>query len=71
MTVQEIEDASLPTTKRLEWHENPFKIELAHFGDFIREGRVPLTSGDEVVQHVALVRDIVRAYLSRGACHGA
>jgi len=62
VTVEEIEGAGRPVAKHLSWHENPFKNELAHFGACIREGKTPLTPGREVVDDVALVRDIVLAY---------
>lgn len=49
-----------------QWHDNPFKIELEHFGDCIREGRQPSTPGREAIADVALVGAIVRTYLKGG-----
>jgi predicted dehydrogenase len=45
------------------WHDNPFKLELQHFGECIRTGRPPLTPGREAIDDVRLVGDIVKTYL--------
>ncbi len=44
---------------------NPFKLELQHFGECIRTGGQPLTPGREAIADIALVGDIVKAYLHR------
>jgi predicted dehydrogenase len=54
-----------PWRKELSWHDNPFKIELRHFGECIRAGRAPSTDGRSAVGDIGLVRDIVLAYLGR------
>jgi predicted dehydrogenase len=59
-----------PWRQEYSWHDNPFKLELQHFGECIRTGRPPLTPGREVVADIQLVGDIVRTFLkgdSRGA----
>jgi predicted dehydrogenase len=45
------------------WHDNPFKLELQHFGTCIRTGQQPSTPGREAVADVQLVADIVTTYL--------
>ncbi|HET8524467.1 MAG TPA: Gfo/Idh/MocA family oxidoreductase [Thermomicrobiales bacterium] len=51
--------------KQLSWHDNPFKIELEHFGESIRSGNPPITTGRAAIDDIALVRDIVLAYLNK------
>jgi predicted dehydrogenase len=46
-----------------QWHDNPFKIELAHFGDCIRAGTQPITTGRDAIADIQLVGDIVKKYL--------
>jgi predicted dehydrogenase len=60
-----MEEDGTPWRKELSWHDNPFKIELQHFGDCIRTGQAPRTDGRAAVQDIALVREIVQAYLGR------
>ena len=67
VTVQEIEENGVASAKHLEWHENTFKNELAHFGECIRQGKAPATPGAEIPHHAALVRDIMLAHLNKGA----
>ncbi len=67
VTVVEIDGELNPSRKLVQWHENPFKNELAHFGDCISNGREPITPGCEVIDDVALVREIVRAWQGNGA----
>ncbi len=45
------------------WHDNPFKLELIHFGHCIRTSTQPITPGRDAVADVRLVGDIVKAYL--------
>lgn len=47
------------------WHDNPFKLELVHFGESIRAGAQPLTPGREAIADVRLVGEIVKKYLQR------
>ena len=54
-----------PWRKEYTWHDNPFKIELMHFGDVIRAGEQPITTGRDAIADVQLVGDIVRTYLGR------
>ena len=59
-----------PWRKEFSWHDNPFKLELQHFGHCIRTGQPPLTPGRDVIADIQLVGDIVRTYLEgdpRGA----
>ena len=54
-----------PWKKEASWHDNPFLLELRHFRDCVLEGKVPITDGRSAVHDLALVRDIVLAYLNR------
>lgn len=54
-----------PWRKELSWHDNPFKIELQHFGQCIRSGERPATDGRSTIEDIALVREIIRAYLDK------
>ena len=54
-----------PWRQEYQWHDNPFKLELQHFGACIRSGTQPITPGREAIADVALVGDIVKAYLGR------
>ena len=54
-----------PWRKELTWHDNPFKLELQHFRACISSGTTPITDGRSAIQDIALVRDIVQAYLHR------
>ena len=67
VTVVEIDGELNPSKKLVQWHENAFKNELAHFGDCIRSGREPITPGREVIDDAALVREIVLAWQGSGA----
>lgn len=60
-----MEEDGTPWRKELSWHDNPFKIELQHFGECIRSGQSPRTDGRAAVQDIALVREIVLTYLRR------
>ncbi len=51
--------------KEYQWHDNPFKIELMHFGECIREGKQPITTGRDAIADIQLVGDIVKTYLGR------
>jgi predicted dehydrogenase len=52
-----------PWRREYAWHDNPFKLELRHFGECIRTGRAPLTPGREAIDDIRLVGDIVKTYL--------
>ena len=65
VTLKGMDEDGTPWTKAYAWHDNPFKLELRHFRDCILNGRQPITPGSEAVADIALVRDIVRAYLDR------
>ena len=52
-----------PWRREYAWHDNPFKLELQHFGECIRTGRLPLTPGREAIADIRLVGDIVKTYL--------
>jgi predicted dehydrogenase len=45
------------------WHDNPFKLELQHFGSCIRSGQQPSTPGRDAVADIELVGNIVTTYL--------
>ena len=34
-----------PWRREYAWHDNPFKLELLHFGECIRDGQPPITPG--------------------------
>jgi predicted dehydrogenase len=55
--------------KELSWHDVAFTLELRHFAECIREGRAPLTPGRQAIADMALVRDVILAYL-RGQAAG-
>ena len=52
-----------PWRKELSWHDNPFKLEIQHFRECVLKGQEPIAPGRRAVADVALVRDIIRAYL--------
>jgi predicted dehydrogenase len=52
-----------PWRQEYQWHDNPFKIELAHFGDCIRAGIQPITTGRDAIADIQLVGNIVKKYL--------
>jgi predicted dehydrogenase len=55
-----------PWRREYAWHDNPFKLELQHFGECIRSGSPPLTSGRDAINDIQLVGDIVKTYVRRG-----
>lgn len=63
VAVHGMEADGLPWRKELSWHENPFKLELQHFRTCILEKKEPITPGRRAAADIALVRDIIRAYL--------
>jgi predicted dehydrogenase len=56
-----------PWRREYSWHDNPFKLELAHFGECIRSGRPPITPGREAIDDIRLVGDIIKSYLASAA----
>ncbi len=54
-----------PWKRELSWHDNPFKLEVQHFRECVLEGKTPITDGRSAVHDIALVRDIVLAYLKK------
>ena len=54
-----------PWRKELSWHDNPFLLELREFRKCVLEGATVETDGRSAVHDVALVRDIVLAYLKK------
>jgi predicted dehydrogenase len=56
-----------PWRREYAWHDNPFKLELQHFGESIRNGTPPLTPGREAIDDIRLVGDIVRTYMRQAA----
>ena len=65
VTLHGMDEDRTPWRQQYEWHDNPFKLELQHFGECIRTGGQPLTPGREAIADIALVGDIVKAYLQR------
>ena len=63
VTVHGMDADRTPWRREYAWHDNPFKLELQHFGECIRTGRAPLTPGREAVDDIHLVGDIVKTYL--------
>lgn len=60
-----MDDDRTPWRQEYQWHDNPFKLELIHFGECIRTGHPPTTPGRDAVADIALVGEIVRKYLGR------
>jgi predicted dehydrogenase len=52
-----------PWRREYAWHDNPFKLELVHFGECIRGGKQPITSGSEAIADIQLVGDIVKTFM--------
>ena len=67
VVVQEPDADDAPARRELTWNENPFKRELDHFHDVVLSGRTPDTPGTELIDHLTLVRDIVRASFTGGS----
>jgi predicted dehydrogenase len=54
-----------PYRKQLTWRDNPFKLEIQHFRECILTGTQPITPGRDAIADVALVADIVKAWVER------
>src|SRR5919202_1685664 len=52
-----------PWRREYAWHDNPFKLELQHFGECIRNGQQPSTPGRDAVADIELVGNIVTTSL--------
>lgn len=66
VVVQGAEPDGSPYKKELAWHENPFKSELRYFRRCVLEGAPVRTPARAVVHDIALVRDIILAYVNQG-----
>lgn len=71
VTLHGMEADRTPWRKEFAWHDNPFKLELMHFGECIRNGVAPLTPGREAIADIQLVGDIVKTYLHSRYAHAA
>jgi predicted dehydrogenase len=65
VVLQGMEADGLPWKQHFSWHDNPFKCELLHFRDCIVNRRPTLTPGRAAIDDIALVRQIILAYLDR------
>ncbi len=65
VTLHGMDTDRTPWKRELSWHDNPFKLEVQHFRACVLDGKTPITDGRSAVQDIALVRDIVLAYLQR------
>jgi predicted dehydrogenase len=67
VTLHGMDDDGTPWRREYAWHDNPFKLELQHFGECIRTGSPAATTGRDAIADIQLVGDIVKTYLRRGA----
>ena len=65
VTLHGMEADGLPWRKEYSWHDNPFKLEVQHFRECILNDQEPITPGRAAVADIALVRDIILAYLEK------
>jgi predicted dehydrogenase len=65
VTLHGMDPDRTPWRREYAWHDNPFKLELRHFGECIRTGQKPLTPGREAIDDIRLVGDIVKTYMRR------
>ena len=70
VTLHGMDADDTPWRREYSWHDNPFKLELQHFGECIRSGTPPATPGREAIADIQLVGDIVKTYLRRDAAAG-
>jgi predicted dehydrogenase len=63
VTLHGMDQDGTPWRREYSWHDNPFKLELQHFGECIRNGQQPRTPGREAIADIQLVGDIVKTYL--------
>jgi predicted dehydrogenase len=71
VTLHGMDSDRTPWRREYSWHDNPFKLELQHFGDCIRTGQTPSTPGKEAIADIQLVGEIVKTYLRSSAHAGA
>lgn len=64
VTLQGMEAPDRPYKQHFQWHDNPFKQELLHFRDSIINNRQPITPGRQAIADIALVRDIILAFIN-------
>jgi predicted dehydrogenase len=67
VTLHGMDGDGTPWRREYAWHDNPFKLELEHFGECIRSGTPPRTTGRDAVDDIQLVGDIIKTFLRRGA----
>jgi predicted dehydrogenase len=67
VTLHGMDPDRTPWRREYSWHDNPFKLELQHFGECIRTGQPPLTPGREAIDDIRLVGEIVKTYLRSSA----
>jgi predicted dehydrogenase len=60
VTLHGMDADATPWRREYAWHDNPFKLELQHFGECIRTGKPPLTPGRDAIDDIKLVGEIVR-----------
>jgi predicted dehydrogenase len=65
VTLHGMDNDGTPWRKEQTWHENAFELELRHFRESILARKRPNTDAASAVDDIALVRDIVLAYLNR------
>ncbi|HEY3060372.1 MAG TPA: Gfo/Idh/MocA family oxidoreductase [Chloroflexota bacterium] len=60
VTLHGMDADDTPWRREYSWHDNPFKLELRHFGECIRSGQAPRTPGRDAIEDIRLVGEIVR-----------
>ncbi len=65
VTLHGMDSDRTPWRQEYQWHDNPFKRELEHFGTCIQTATQPSTPGRDAIADIALVGDIVKTYLRR------
>lgn len=63
VTLHGMDGDGTPWRREYSWHDNPFKLELQHFGACIRTGQPPRTPGREAIADIELVGEIVKTHL--------
>jgi predicted dehydrogenase len=70
VTLHGMDTDRTPWRREYAWHDNPFKLELQHFGECISTGQPPLTPGREAIDDIRLVGEIVRTACAAGSLLG-
>ena len=65
VTLHGAETNGHPFEKQLTWRDNPFKLEIQHFRECVLSGKQPITPGRDAIADIALVADIVKAWVER------